>query len=136
MKKAVLLIIFAMLIVVAILLNFAPIHVPSPMDKICHFAGFSVLTAFAILAFDSFFGEKSINSFILFVFIFGGVFAAIFEFSQSFVPQRSCDINDLFVNLSAIAFMCAISFLFYSWKKVVKSLQNRPAVALDIQFNA
>ena len=133
-KKVLLLAMFVGLLLSAIALTLAPIHVPSPLDKICHFAGFSALTAFAILTFDSFFGENSINPFILLTFVFGGFFAAIFEFAQNFVPKRSCDVNDLIVNLLGIAFICVASFLFYSGKKVVKSLQNRPTVTVDIKL--
>lgn len=119
MKKTLLLTAFVLLLITAFLLNITPVHVPDGIDKVFHFIGFSSLATFAILVFRSFFGEDSINFFIILVLIFGGVFAGIFEISQNFIPTRSCDINDWFMNLFGIAFSCALSFLFYAKKGIL-----------------
>lgn len=117
MKKITLLITFILVVVAGILLDLAPIRVPDGIDKVYHFIGFSILSLFSILSFVEFFGKKSINIFLFFIMTFGGVFAGISEILQKYVAIRSCDVNDWFVNLLGIAFVCMVTFLTYSRQK-------------------
>ena len=117
MKKITLLITFILVLAAGVLLDLAPIRVPDGIDKIYHFAGFSILTFFAILNFVEFFGKKSVNSFLLFIMTFGGIFAGISEFLQKLTAFRDCDVNDWLTNLCGITIVCIITFLVYSKQK-------------------
>ncbi len=110
MKKFTQLIFFCLLLVTGVLLDIAPIHVPDGVDKVCHFIGFSLITVFAILTFVSFFGKKWINFFLMFLLVFGGVFAGLSEFLQFFTAARDCSVGDWITNLSGIAFVVLIMF--------------------------
>lgn len=114
MKKIALLITFILVLAAGILLDLAPISVPDGIDKIYHFTGFSILTFLAVLNFVEFFGKKSLNSFLLFIMTFGGIFAGISEFLQTLTAIRDCDVNDWLTNLFGITLICAITFLIYS----------------------
>lgn len=117
MKRATLLITFTLVLVVGVLLDLAPVQVPDGIDKIYHFTGFFLLTLLSILNFIEFFGMKLINLFLLFVMTFGGIFAGISEILQKLISVRSCDVNDWFVNLLGITFVCMIVFLVCSKQK-------------------
>jgi len=117
MKKITLLIAFILVLVAGILLDLAPIRVPDGIDKIYHFIGFSLLTFLAVLNFVEFFGKESVNSFLLFIMTFGGIFAGISEFLQKLTAFRDCDVNDWLTNLFGITLVCIITFLIYSKEK-------------------
>jgi VanZ family protein len=97
-----------------ILLDIAPIQVSEEIDKICHFAGFAIITALAIATFIVLFGRKSINNFLLFLLTFGGIFAGFTEILQKFIAVRSCCVEDWIVNLCGIAVVSIFAFLFHS----------------------
>ena len=114
MKKILLASAFVSCTVLGILLDIAPIHVSEEIDKICHFTGFSIITALAIVTFLAFFGRKSINSFLLFLLTFGGIFAGFTEILQRFITARSCCVEDWIVNLCGITVVSIFAFLFHS----------------------
>lgn len=117
MKKETHLTIFILLLIAGITLDLAPIQVPQGIDKIYHFIGFAIITAFAITTFIGFFGKKYLNIFFVFILIFGGLFAGISEEMQKFTVVRGCDVFDWLVNLAGITIACVLAFLINAKKE-------------------
>lgn len=122
MKKVTLLVLFAVLLISGVILDLLPIRVPDGLDKIYHFVGFAALTITSIKLFEAFFGKKLINSFMMFILIFGGLFAGISEVLQKLVAVRSCDVNDWVVNLLGIGLVCVVTFLINSKASKIREL--------------
>ncbi len=107
------------------MLDIACISVPDGIDKVYHFIGFSLFSASAIRTFISFFGRDKINSFIISLLIFGGLFAGLMEVLQNYTPSRNCDVYDWAANILGIAFVCVLYFLINcKQKRVMKTRQN------------
>lgn len=117
MKKSTHLIIFISLIVIGILLDLAPIEVPAGVDKVCHFAGFFLITMSAIITFYKFFGTKWLNIFFIMLLTVGGLFAGLSESAQKLVAIRGCDPYDWITNISGISLACVVFFLMNSFNK-------------------
>ena len=113
MKKASL-IIFISLLIIGIILDLAPIQVPTGIDKIYHFTGFFLITISSIVTFILFFGKKQLNYFFMFILIFGGLFAGISEILQKLTAVRGCDVMDWLVNICGIGVASALAFLMTS----------------------
>lgn len=117
MKKNTHLTIFILLIISGILLDLAPIKVPTGVDKILHFLGFFIFTMSAIITFYKFFGTKWLNLFFILVLTGGGLFAGLSESAQKFVAIRGCDPYDWITNIGGISLACVIFFLMNSFNK-------------------
>ena len=124
MKRNSHLILFCLFLAGGILLSLAPIQVPDGVDKVYHFVGFALVTTSAISTFISFFGKKYIDSFLIFLLAFGGVFAGMSEFAQKFVALRSCNVEDWITNLCGITLVVVISFLSLSKEKTKVELNS------------
>jgi len=124
MKKITQLLLFCTFLAVGIILDLAPIHVSAGIDKLYHFMGFSLITIFAISTFVSFLGRKSLNAFLLFLLGFGGIFAGISEFLQTFVAVRDCSVNDWVTNLCGIAVVVVFTFLISSKENTTAELNE------------
>ena len=127
MKKIAPLLLFCLILAAGVLLDIAPIQVPDGIDKVYHFVGFALITIFAITTFVSFLGEKVLNQFLLFLLAFGGIFAGLSEYLQSFTTARSCSVNDWITNLLGISFVVIITFL-------INAKKNKTAEVSDGRF--
>jgi len=115
MKKFIRLIWFILFLFGMVMFYITPVAVPNYVDKIYHFIGFAVLTILSISLFAAFFDKKWLNSFLVFLLIFGGAIAGIAELAQKhFSAIRSCDYEDWIANLCGIVFVTLFVYLVNS----------------------
>jgi VanZ family protein len=124
MKKIIKLLMFFLFLGLGVFFDLAPINVPDGIDKIYHFIGFSLMTMLAISTFSSFFSKKWLNLFLMFLLVFGGMFAGIAEYLQTFVPLRTCSVDDWITNLCGITFVVIFVFLNNSKEEKVIELNE------------
>lgn len=114
MKKEFQMALLGFILIAGIMLDLVPIKVPDGIDKIYHFLGFSVLTISAISTFIAYKGTKYLNSFLIFLLVFGGFAAGVGEMLQKFVAIRECSPYDWATNLLGIAVVVIISYINHS----------------------
>ena len=129
MKKIIRLIWLILFLFGVVMFYLAPISVPDYIDKIYHFIGFAVLTMLSISAFAAFFDTKWLNTFLVFILIFGGTIGGLAELAQKFVLARSCNYEDWIANLCGIVFVVLFVYL-------VNSKQERSAELFEEKFDA
>jgi VanZ family protein len=111
MNKIIKLSLFVVAVFIGILLDLLPIQVPNGIDKVYHFIGFALITMCAISTFVAFVDKKWLNYFLIFLLVFGGIFAGMAEFVQKCTIMRNCSVEDWVVNLSGIVFVTLFVFL-------------------------
>jgi len=129
MKKFIRVVWFVLFLFGMVMFYIAPISVPEYVDKIYHFIGFTVLSILSISLFAAFFDKKWLNTFLVFLLLFGGAIAGVAELVQKhFSALRSCDYNDWIANLCGIVFVTLFVFL-------ANSRQERSIELFDEKFD-
>lgn len=128
MKKIIRLIWLILFLFGGVMSYIAPLSVPDYIDKIYHFIGFAVFTILSISVFAAFFDKKWLNTFLVFILIFGGTIGGLAELAQKTVLMRSCSYEDWIANLLGIVFVVLFVYL-------VNSKQDRSAELFEEKFD-
>ncbi|OGH96377.1 MAG: hypothetical protein A2104_04785 [Candidatus Melainabacteria bacterium GWF2_32_7] len=111
MSKFKSLIILTFILFIGLLLSILPIKVPGGIDKIFHFIVFYGTTTFSTYIIIKAFGNKWINHYLIAILMIGGGLATLSELIQDYVPLRSCDLDDWFINLTGIGASILVTYL-------------------------
>jgi len=119
MKKFIRIFWFVLFLFAMVMFYVVPISVPDYVDKFYHFIGFAIFAILSIALFAVFFDNKWLNTFLVFLLIFGGVIAGVAELAQKhFSEIRSCDYGDWIANLYGIVFITLFVYLANSRQKL------------------
>ena len=112
MKKFIRIFWFVLFLFAMVMFYVAPVSVPDYVDKFYHFIGFAIFAMLSIALFAAFFDNKWLNTFLVFLLIFGGVIAGAAELAQKqFSEIRSCTYEDWIANLCGIVFVTLFVYL-------------------------
>ncbi|HBG49567.1 MAG TPA: hypothetical protein DDW90_08730 [Cyanobacteria bacterium UBA9971] len=112
MKKFIRIFWFVLFLFAMVMFYVAPVSVPDYVDKFYHFIGFAIFAMLSIALFAAFFDNKWLNTFLVFLLIFGGVIAGAAELAQKqFSTIRSCTYEDWIANLCGIIFVTLFVYL-------------------------
>ena len=112
MKKFIRIFWFVLFLFAMVMFYVAPVSVPDYVDKFYHFIGFAIFAMLSIALFAAFFDNKWLNTFLVFLLIFGGVIAGAAELAQKqFSEIRSCTYEDWIANLCGIIFVTLFVYL-------------------------